>query len=703
MKTVQLLLLILPVAAVAADLGVGFDDKAKGSVVALDVMGEDWGVPTNRVGIWHLVMTKKADFGEQLPIVPSMAHGYRREETADGLRFVWDDFRGREAGVVERVEMTVRREGGGGGKVRWHLTVTCGEEWANTLVTFPRIFLKPVVGAGDRMTWGGCEAGVVREPWDRERNPKAFLGGDEQPATLAAQFLCRYTDDRLFYFAAEDGEGWSKSLSFSREEKQGAIGVLFAHRGWAEGTFEMPYDFVTAVRGRRGGEPCDWFDAADLYRTWALGQRWCAKTLLEREDLPALYKSAPIMFTFGRSWLDAPERVAKFLEKRATDGLDGADALATIVGWEHHCEWVGPDYFPMYPSDEQTKGVFRRLRAAKVRPYLWPSTYNCTYRFRMPEYLTHQKQPDDAPFAFDRKEEFVAAGLDKAATLSRGGTWSRGAPWIGRGGEMAALCLGWPGLQEWFDRTTLRPCMERGATLLQLDQFNGACRNECWSRAHGHPPHAGRWKLDHARRNIRHAVEEMRKYDAEGVMTFEGPDEQLIDLLALQDTRDCRFFRGDWAHPFTYLYHDFVTPFQAGMHDNWFWRAKVAAEGQMPRYPSDISEYEEDGTLKDAAKGRFLAAWARLWRGEGKPYLAYGRHIRPPRLECEHVRYRDKWRGIRIDMDMPAVFHAAYRAADGSRAIVLVNATAEPRSGALVHGARRVGVSLAPYEIKLLK
>jgi hypothetical protein len=49
------------------------------------------------------------------------------------------------------------------------------------------------------------------------------------------------------------------------------------------------------------------------------------------------------------------------------------------------------------------------------------------------------------------------------------------------------------------------------------------------------------------------------------------------------------------------------------------------------------------------------------------------------------------------------VFCNAYVAADGRKAIVLVNATAQPQPVDLYKGGRRVSLTLAGDEIRLLK
>jgi len=680
----------------SSSTGVSFGGGTTCAVTRVMVAGEDWAKPANNLGVFNLMFCPTNDYLHTRTVCPMSARSVRAEPLPDGERVIWEKFG--EWSPLESAWMTVRSEGG---KTRWRLGWKVKPGWALFYAAFPRLMLKGNVGPGDRLMWGGAESGVVHEPSNATRNPKPVLVNNRQPCQLAAQFFCRYTDSRLFYFACEDGKGWDKGIVCTRS-KDGSIHPYWTHRGWWEGEGRLDYDVVTAATLQRQGEPCDWYDAADLYRAWAERQRWCAKTLLERDDLADFYRSAPYAMNMNRSWLDKPEMVDSFLSALRSDGLDGAPAIATVVGWEKWWEWVGPDYYPTYPSDTALRGVLGKLRANGVRPFLWPSTYNYALRWRMPDYVSGKRTKASDPWDFDHTAAFLAEGLDRIATIDEHGVWTNTAAWMGTGGTMATLCMAAPETKDWFVRTSVTPLVERGATLLQMDQFNMCCFRMCWSRSHGHSPHTGLWKTEGARANMAYAVAAMRKSEPESSVAFEGPNEQLLDLVAVQDTRDCRFFCGTWANAFTYLYHGYVLPFQAGIHPNRYWYAKAAAEGQMPRMLSSLAAYDEHGAFRDPFWHSFCVGWARLYRGEGKPYLAYGRHVRPPRIDCTRIRYKDMWRGRKIDMDVPAVFHAQYQAADGSRRVALVNATDDTQRGALIfRSGRRQEFEIGPRELRL--
>jgi hypothetical protein len=65
----------------------------------------------------------------------------------------------------------------------------------------------------------------------------------------------------------------------------------------------------------------------------------------------------------------------------------------------------------------------------------------------------------------------------------------------------------------------------------------------------------------------------------------------------------------------------------------------------------------------------FMRQWVTLYHGKGRPWLQHGRLLHPPRLVCKTLNYRER--------EVPVVFHNAFRAADGSEAVVLANATHE--------------------------
>lgn len=87
--------------------------------------------------------------------------------------------------------------------------------------------------------------------------------------------------------------------------------------------------------------------------------------------------------------------------------------------------------------------------------------------------------------------------------------------------------------------------------------------------------------------------------------------------------------------------------------------------------------------------------WSRLFHGDGRPYLLHGRMLHPPRLDVETVSYRNR--------EVPAILHNAFRAADGTEAVVVANVTNEPRAGTLHWQGQARALALAPQEVRLVR
>ena len=110
-----------------------------------------------------------------------------------------------------------------------------------------------------------------------------------------------------------------------------------------------------------------------------------------------------------------------------------------------------------------------------------------------------------------------------------------------------------------------------------------------------------------------------------------------------------------------------------------------------------------DSGLSQVDYRKFLDEWVRLYHGEGRDWLAHGRHVRPPRFLCARVRYRCNWRGKVSETDMPAVFHSAYESLDGRRAFVFANATDKLQSVAYFHAGTWHRIDVRPLSLRLVK
>ena len=95
----------------------------------------------------------------------------------------------------------------------------------------------------------------------------------------------------------------------------------------------------------------------------------------------------------------------------------------------------------------------------------------------------------------------------------------------------------------------------------------------------------------------------------------------------------------------------------------------------------------------------FMHRWVALYHGEGRPFLAHGRHVKPPSvLACE----TDPATEDGSVKGRTPVLAAAYEAADGRKALFFANAMWGPAKVRYRWRGREFPLSLAPAEIRML-
>jgi hypothetical protein len=90
-----------------------------------------------------------------------------------------------------------------------------------------------------------------------------------------------------------------------------------------------------------------------------------------------------------------------------------------------------------------------------------------------------------------------------------------------------------------------------------------------------------------------------------------------------------------------------------------------------------------------------MRRWVELYHGPGRKYLALGKMLHPGLLETATIDVHGR--------RLPAIFHNAFAAADGSQAVILVNATDAPQPGRLRWKEKTESISLKPWEARLLE
>jgi hypothetical protein len=513
---------------------------------------------------------------------------------------------------VARVVCTARVKPGDP-MVRWGISVQMQDGWVLETVQYPFVTLAAPLGASlddDAAVVGSAKGGVIRKPGAMKPGSSVSIS---QPGNMAAQFGCYYDDQAGFYTSAQDGNGYPKDLVVTRAK----AGVEFSwyRPCFATGTVTQAYDVVMSTFSGVDGSPADWRDAADLYKAWALTQPWCATPFAQRSDLPAWLKDGPAMVRFGREWLADPSRIERWLAEYWQKNFPTMPLITAYWGWEKHASWVTPDYFPLYPSDEQFTQLVAKTRALGCHAFPWPSGYHWT--------LTYNKRADGS-FEWDDRARFDEVARTHAVHNRDGNLYLRVPSWL-NGGNTACLCGGDPWTVRWWNEDICVPLAKRGCEMVQVDQVVGGNWPSCYSPKHGHPTGRGQWMTEAFAGQLRTMLTAMRAVEPDAVVCFEEPNEWFNHLVGLQDYRDCESPH-EWASVFNYLYHEYLPPFQSNPRGNdRVMNAHCLADGQMPHLvPSgrDLSErvLANGGFEARVAGGNALSGWDHLRGYQGKAW-----------------------------------------------------------------------------------
>lgn len=492
------------------------------------------------------------------------------------------------------------------GNFLWEFALDGPEALILERVEYPFVVLRAPSrdeSGGDAFVAGDVRGGVFPQPgrWPVGREAGSLC----QPGSLAAQFGCYYDPLCGFYSATQDSRGCPKRLRFRRT----ASGLEFAWERHCYHDLSQRFDLGYAVAQAtfHSQDPAlstDWRDAADLYKAWALKQPWCARTLVQREDLPAWLKEGAAMVKFRRrhtyyqpnvrleyhpDWYSQPDQMEGWLKDYWRKQFSDVPLIAAFWGWEKAASWISPHYFPPYPSEEGLRQRVKAVREAGGHPFFWPSGYHWAVTFR---------QRDDGTFDVDDRAEFDRVAKPHSVVTRNGSVFARKDFWLA-GGTNCVLCRGDDWTRQWLNGTATE-LARRGADLIQVDQVTYGCapwdRGCCYSSAHGHPPGPGPWFVQAFTEQLRTMLDESRRLNPAMILGFEGAQELFLQQIGILDYRDFEVYWDPgtpWREPasvFGYLYHEFVPFFQSNPEGfrgkppggNMLQMAHSLVGGQMP-------------------------------------------------------------------------------------------------------------------------
>jgi len=369
----------------------------------------------------------------------------------------------------------------------WRIRVkNKSKTWGTDSVTFPllRTICKP--GVADVLLPTGALGGTLYR-----QNVSSYEGYYPYWA-CAVQCMAFNLGQAGLYVGAHDGDANVKTLKLTADQHV-MIEVLAKNQGVLRRS-DLP-SFPVVIAAYEG----DWWQAAKIYRAWALQQQWARLGwLATRKDVPQRFLDIGFWLTLDSASMD-------YLRSSLAEAKRFFAPLMLAVHWynwhEVQFDTRYPEFFPAKPGVPE---LSQELRAEGISV--------------MPYVNAHLWDTGLPSFAQARS----AAVIDRAGKLLDG-------PADEPGRFLTVMC---PATEFWR-KTMAELCRrlvdELGVSGIYLDQLGGTRAKLCFDPSHGHSLGGGDYWTD----GYRQMIEEIRETTAlrDVFLTSEMFAEQYIDLI----------------------------------------------------------------------------------------------------------------------------------------------------------------------------
>lgn len=598
-------------------------------------------------GLWRLDFAKKGADGKYVHTTlsnRSPAEEKRAVRSGDTLRL---EFNGVHLGK-ERAAVDVTAEvkvPPGGAASEWRLKVrNRSSVYALYETSYPRFDEIAAAGAADVLYPYKTLGGICRRKFtDNGRDIEVECPGWCPPVTAF------HLGEAGLYIAAHDPAlnykklfiGVNRNVRFDTiVENAGELGRASGDPGYAV--------TVAAYRG-------DWWQAAKLYRKWALGQKWAAKgPIAKRADYPKALKDLDLVLCIKES--DAAKMKSHLYA--AHNAWPDLKIGVNWYRWSIHPFCVNfPEFFPAVEGARYPIELAKKLGIV-LSPYTNPRSWDkdlCSWAYA--------KRDACRSIEGETKDEVYFPQRRLAVMCPTA------APW-----QEAAMKI----VIDAIGTNTVNGC---GFTGIYVDQVAAMSPVPCWAEGHTHPHGGGHWWAD----AYRETFAKIHDYcSSKGAPIFtEGMCDFCLDSLdcylkASEPQEDeVPFFTAVYSgYALTYAnsqsLKDELKDFRAHqMRD--FTRGVIL--GYTDRWRITEKEYRP--------QQQCLAMLAKIRRAAAD-FMIYGtledelRFVEPvPEMD---VKLKSIWRGYTNEFRFPVVMGTVWKTIDGSRAAVIaVNASDESR------------------------
>jgi len=601
--------------------------------------------------------------------------------SADGL----DEFRAEDprakttppsAGLDHSIKMEwrgARAEGLGGLRVRcfvflagqeasWRMDVdNPSTTWSIRNIVFPHISLGQIGESGDDdfLVVPHGSGGLRRAPL----KTRAEFSGRYPGGWCSMQFFAHYDADYGLYVGIHDPFASTKDFTV-RASDGSSIEMTIA---WPAPDSGVPgNDWSLPGQGAviqlfKG----DWFDAAQIYKGWAVNQPTWGP---EREarvggNTPPWFQDIAVWAQTGGSPRQVVEPVKRFAEYMG---------VPTALHWYNwHVIPFDNDYPHYFPYKKGFPEGVRALQEAGVRvmPYINGRLWD-----------TDLDDFKNNAIRFCTKDE-------------------KGQPYIevyGSGEKLSPMCPTTKLWQRTVQDLVLRLVSpEVGVDAVYIDQVAAATPCLCFDRTHGHLLAGGHWwNTDGYWPMLTKLQNNLSQLYPDKALTTECNAEPYVHLFDGYLT--WHFQYQDQIPLFAAVYGGKIQLFsRAYQGDSWKGLAMRMKTGQALVFGEQLG-WISPQVLSDAESAAFMRRMARL-RYALRDYLAKGEMARPPVLKGDipSVTADWQWGGKRL-VTTPAILSGAWRATDGRVALIFVNVSDSAQTAQLEFDADQYRLDRSP-------
>jgi hypothetical protein len=474
-----------------------------------------------------------------------------------------------------------------------------------------------------------------------------FPWGMNYPGALSAQLMSFQDDESGLYYGVHDSNGYMKGMHPYRTLD--GINLVAVHVFPYEyrKDYKIPYDTVLGVfKG-------DWYNAADVYKEWAIKQEWCSKKIIDRKDISKwLIDGTPIIdLTISRIKKAFPigEDSGLVKSSKMFQEITNKSCLILLGGWERHGAWVTPEYFPPNVGEENFRKATRELKERGDYTGVCLSGLKWTLDKSEDGKLYKDR------FGFEKKGKPYAIVKEDAEMYINPNDPN----------FHTEICCGTNFAYKMLS-DIIKECQDRDINLPHLDQIVGGGQTVCYAKNHEHKPGPGNYQCKYFRKLFSDLLEQGLKRDPNFALSPEEPGEFYNQAFNCYVGRDNIFYR--WPRTpneltkgiplFTYLYNEYIPEYAPNIG------ATTIKESVFQRgislicgLPSTVEciDYIKD---IDVVIKKVIQGSAQIFNSSGCKYLTMGKMLHPLKLSMpeEEIGFNQN----KIIERFPAILHSVF-------------------------------------------